>query len=51
MRKDKTRRRRIAKGILVSSTNKVQQGCIRCLNIVQYYDPLTYERIRRVVID
>ena len=52
MRKERiSKRKRFVRGTLVSSTNLIQQGCIRCLNIVQYYDPITYKRIKRVVID
>lgn len=45
-----SKRPRVAKGILVTSTNAVKRECAKALNIVHYYNPLTYTRIRRVVI-
>ena len=45
----KQRRPRVSKGILVYSTNSVQQGCIRSLVIVHYYGALNYKRIKRIV--
>ena len=47
---DKTKRPRIAKGLLVASSNAVQYQCIRALTIVEYYRPNNYQRVKRIVI-
>lgn len=43
-------RPRIAKGRLVYSTNRTQFQCLKALVIEHHYNPLTFSRIRRVVI-
>jgi len=43
-------RPRIAKGILVASTNKTQYQCLKALVIEHHYNPLNLKRIRRIVI-
>jgi hypothetical protein len=44
-------RPRIAKGILVASTNTTQFQCLKCLTIEHHYNPLNFKRIRRIVIN
>lgn len=46
----KLKRPRIAKGILVASTNLIQLSCIKTLTIEHHYNSLNFKRIRRVVI-
>lgn len=46
-----SKRPRIAKGILVTSTNAVVRECAKALTIAHYYNPLSYNRVRRVVIN
>ncbi len=46
----RTKRPRIQIGILVASTNPIQLACIKELTIAQYYRPLSYVRVKRVVI-
>jgi hypothetical protein len=43
-------RPRIKKGVLVYSTNSTQYQCLKALVIEHHYNPLTYRRIRRIVI-
>lgn len=43
-------RPRIAKGTLVYSTNRTQYQCLKALVIEHHYNPLTFRRIRRIVI-
>lgn len=46
----KSKRPRIAKGQLVASTNTLQLGCIKALHIAHYYNPVNFNRVRRVVL-
>lgn len=46
----KGKRKRISKGQLVASSNELIYSCIRALDIIHYYNPLTYSRVRRVVM-
>jgi hypothetical protein len=50
MNSTSSKRPRISKGQVVRSTNPVKQSCIKTLYIVQYYNALTYNRIKRVVL-
>lgn len=44
------KRPRIQIGILVASTNPIQLACIKSLTIAHYYRPLSYKRVKRVVV-
>ncbi len=46
----RTKRPRIQIGILVASTNPIQQACIKSLTIAHYYRPLSCKRVKRVVL-
>lgn len=48
---EKTKRPRIKIGILVASTNPIQLSCIKALTIAEYYRPLSFKRVRRVVLN
>jgi hypothetical protein len=47
----KSQRPRIAKGQLVASTNPLQNALAKALTIVEYYRPISYTRVRRVVLN
>ena len=44
-----SKRPRIAIGVLVTSTNNLLRGCAQQLTIHHYYNPINYNRIKRVV--
>ena len=45
----KPKRPRIAKGILVASTNPVQLACLKAVTIICVFRPISYKRVRRYV--
>lgn len=51
MNPTKAKRPRVTKGILVTSTNLLQRQCAKALTIAHYYNPVNYNRVRRVVLN
>ena len=47
----KTKRPRIAKGLLVASTCSARLACIKLYNTLYIFNPVSYNIIRRVIID
>lgn len=45
----KLKRPRIAKGILVASTNPVKLACLKQITIICVFRPISYKRVRRYV--
>jgi hypothetical protein len=46
----KPKRKRILRGVLMASTNAIQQSCIDALFIIQYYkEGLPFTKVKRIV--
>lgn len=43
------KRKHFVKGQVVYSTNPIQNSCLRALEVIQYYCPITKKRFKRIV--
>lgn len=48
---EKRRRPRIAKGLLVTSTNEARRACINQYLTVYIFRPFSYKLVRQIIID
>jgi len=48
---ERKRRPRIAKGLLVTSTNEARRACIKQYLTVYIFRPFSYKLVRQVIID
>ena len=47
----KTKRPRIAKGLLVASTCSARLACMKLYSTLYLFNPISYKIVRRVIID
>ena len=47
----KTKRPRIAKGLLVASTCSARLACMKLYKTLYLFNPISYKIVRRIIID